>query len=188
MRALVGFTRLSAPERDDLQPVRRVSLTRGNTEWVPAVEQRGEGIFLQLREDMVAGWASAVAGHEHIERLRSAYRQWALDREQTQHVGFPIARFTLMHTLSHMLIRQVALECGYSSASLRERIYLGTPEAPTAGVLLSTAASDSEGTLGGLRFVRNRMGYYIDQSEFIEPQPGPSGSADGCITAWSWRS
>ena len=49
-----------------------------------------------------------------------------------------------------MLIRQVALECGYSSASLRERMYLGTPEQPTAGVLLSTAASDSEGTLGGL--------------------------------------
>jgi hypothetical protein len=43
-----------------------------------------------------------------------------------------------------------ALECGYSSASLRERIYLGTTAAPTAGVLLSTAASDSEGTLGGL--------------------------------------
>jgi hypothetical protein len=150
VRALVGFTRLSAPERDDLQPVRRVSLTRGSTEWVPAVEQRGEGIFLQLREDMVAGWASAVAGHEHIERLRSAYRQWALDREQTPHANFPIARFTLMHTLSHILIRQVALECGYSSASLRERIYLGTPEAPTAGLLLSTAASDSEGTLGGL--------------------------------------
>ena len=49
-----------------------------------------------------------------------------------------------------MLIRQVALECGYSSASLRERVYIGTPRTPTAGVLLSTAASDSEGTLGGL--------------------------------------
>jgi Domain of unknown function (DUF1998) len=49
-----------------------------------------------------------------------------------------------------MLIRQVALECGYSSASLRERLYLGTQEASTAGVLLSTAASDSECTLGGL--------------------------------------
>ena len=47
-------------------------------------------------------------------------------------------------------MRQVALECGYSSASLRERIYLGTPSSPAAGVLISTAASDSEGTLGGL--------------------------------------
>ncbi len=56
----------------------------------------------------------------------------------------------LLHTLSHLLIRQVSLECGYSSASLRERLYIGQPGARTAGVLLSTAASDSEGTLGGL--------------------------------------
>jgi hypothetical protein len=150
VRALLGFTRLAAPERDDLQPVRHVSLTRGPTEWVPATEQRGEGIFLELKESAVASWAASVAGHPHIEALRSAYQQWAEDRDQTPRSSFPIARFTLIHTLSHMLMRQVALECGYSSASLRERIYIGTPQAPTAGVLLSTAASDSEGTLGGL--------------------------------------
>jgi hypothetical protein len=45
-----------------------------------------------------------------------------------------------------------------------------------------------EGTLGGLRFVRNRMGYYLDHADFIEPQPGPCGTADGRITTWSWRS
>jgi hypothetical protein len=150
VRALVGFTRLGAPERDDLQPVRLVPLSRGAAEWIPAVEQRGEGIFLQLREDAVAAWAEAAAVHPHIEALRGAYQRWAADRDQVPRPGFPIARFTLIHTLSHMLIRQVALECGYSSASLRERIYLGTPDAPAAGLLLSTAASDSEGTLGGL--------------------------------------
>ena len=150
VRALLGFTRLSAPERDELRPVRRIPLARGPAEWVPAVEQRGEGIFLELREQHVARWASSVAEHEHITALGRAYRQWALDRDQTPSAGFPIARFLLIHTLSHMLMRQVALECGYSSASLRERIYLGTPSSPAAGVLISTAASDSEGTLGGL--------------------------------------
>ena len=45
-----------------------------------------------------------------------------------------------------------------------------------------------EGTLGGLRFVRNRMGYYVDYADFIEPRPGPSGSDDGRVTGWSWRS
>ncbi|MGH3169621.1 MAG: DrmB family protein, partial [Trebonia sp.] len=150
VRALVGFTRLSAPERDELRPVRQIPLARIPAEWVPAVEQRGEGIFLELREDRVARWASSVATREHITALERAYRQWAADRDQTPAAGFPIARFLLIHTLSHMLMRQVALECGYSSASLRERIYLGTPSAPAAGVLISTAASDSEGTLGGL--------------------------------------
>jgi Domain of unknown function (DUF1998) len=150
VRALLGFTRLSAPERDDLRPGSRIALSRGAAEWVPAVEQRGEGIFLELREAAVAAWVSSVSSHEHITALGAAYRQWALDRDQTPAAGFPIARFTLIHTLSHLLMRQVALECGYSSASLRERIYLGSALSPSAGLLLSTAASDSEGTLGGL--------------------------------------
>jgi hypothetical protein len=45
-----------------------------------------------------------------------------------------------------------------------------------------------EGTFGGLRFVRNQMGYHVDQADFIEPGPDASGSRDGRIMAWSWRS
>ncbi len=177
VRALLGFTRLSAPERDELRPVRRIPLARGPTEWVPAVEQRGEGIFLELREQHVAQWASSVAEHEHITALGRAYRQWALDRDQTPAAGFPIARFLLIHTLSHMLMRQVALECGYSSASLRERIYLGTPLSPAAGVLISTAASDSEGTLGGLvalgerRYLERILRQALDDASHCSSDP-----------------
>jgi hypothetical protein len=50
-------------------------------------------------------------------------------------------------------MRQLCLECGYTAASIRERIYSREPElegGPMAGVLLYTAAPDSEGTLGGL--------------------------------------
>ncbi len=48
-----------------------------------------------------------------------------------------------------------------------------------------------DGTLGGLRFVRNRMGQYLDPGDFIqpgEPREGDSGSGDGCIMAWTWKS
>lgn len=57
-----------------------------------------------------------------------------------------------MHTFSHALIRQLAIECGYSSASITERIYSQNPVDgdPMAGVLIYTSAADSEGTLGGL--------------------------------------
>jgi hypothetical protein len=150
VRALVGFTRLAAPERGDLEPVSRVPLSRSAPQWVPAVEQRGEGIFLQLREDAVAAWSARTAGHPRIAALEAAHRRWAHNTARTPNPLFPHARLTLIHTLSHMLIRQVSLECGYSSASIRERLYIGKPGEPTAGVLLSTAASDSEGTLGGL--------------------------------------
>jgi hypothetical protein len=163
VRALVGFTRINSPGREELQPAKRVRLSRGNPEWVPAVEQRGEGIFLQLREDHVAPWVAQVEQHEHIQRLRQAYRQWRFDRAMPPEEGFPIARNLLIHTLSHLLMRQMALECGYSSASLRERLYLGTPSAPAAGVLISTAASDSEGTLGGLVALgtKDHLGYLL---------------------------
>ncbi len=82
--------------------------------------------------------------------LGGAFKRWSANRERPVDNNFPIARFVLLHTLSHMLIRQVALECGYSASSIRERLYVGTPEEPATGILLSTAASDSEGTLGGL--------------------------------------
>ena len=56
-----------------------------------------------------------------------------------------------MHTIAHLLIRELALECGYNAASIRERIYGDTSsENKQAGILIYTAAADSDGTLGGL--------------------------------------
>lgn len=150
VQALVGFTRIAPPERRELAPTNRIGLSRSPEQWVPAVEQRGEGIFLELHEDAVADWAEQVREHPRIDALRAAYRRWAVNRDQQVIPTFPVPRYLLVHTLSHLLIRQVSLECGYSSASIRERLYVGSPRQPAAGVLLSTAASDSEGTLGGL--------------------------------------
>ena len=57
----------------------------------------------------------------------------------------------MLHTLSHLLIRELALECGYNAASIRERIYADTEgDQQQAGILIYTAAADSDGTLGGL--------------------------------------
>lgn len=147
---MVGFTRIEAPARGDASPALSVGLASGRVPWVPAVERRGEGIFLQLREDRVTAWASSVGQHPHVQALTASYGRWRGNRDLPPDLQFPVARYLLLHTLSHLLLRQVALECGYSSASIRERLYVGTPNKPTAGLLLSTAASDSEGTLGGL--------------------------------------
>jgi hypothetical protein len=46
----------------------------------------------------------------------------------------------------------------------------------------------TETTLGGLRFVRNRMGYYADHADFIQPRVGAEGGCDAPITEWTWRS
>jgi len=61
------------------------------------------------------------------------------------------SRFLLVHTLAHIVINQLVFECGYSTASLRERLYVSDDsDAPMAGVLIYTSSGDSEGTLGGL--------------------------------------
>ena len=109
VRALLGFTRILAPERHSLQPTGTLPLSLGSTQWVPAVDQRGEGLFLELREDSVSAWEKDVAGHPHIEALARAYQRWSTNRSRDPDVGFPIPRYLLIHTLSHLLIREIAL-------------------------------------------------------------------------------
>ena len=59
-------------------------------------------------------------------------------------------RYVLLHSLAHALIRRLCLHAGYSSSALRERIYSASGAQPMAGLLIYTASSDSEGSLGGL--------------------------------------
>ena len=122
-------------------------LPNGNQKWLPAAEVRGEGIFLQLDEATVQAWEQRPAVVQRTEALRLAH---SLDKRGE----FPGARFYLLHTLSHLLLTAISLECGYAASSIRERIYSqasGQPGLPAmAALLLGTGTTGSEGTLGGL--------------------------------------
>ena len=156
VQAFTGFTRIDAPDPLDREAVPRAPISRERPTWVPASEVRGEGIFLRLHEDLVAHWEDRVLTSRPIRLQRDAYRRFRENRNPGRNPhfdsekGWPGPRYMLLHTLSHLLIRRIAMECGYSSASLAERIYAGTEDDPQAGILLYTAAPDSEGTLGGL--------------------------------------
>lgn len=157
--ALCGFTRIDGPDSgvvDDLEAgVRMAPLSRHPLDWLPAAEVRGEGIFVRLEEADVQAWLEQVAGSNQLESLREAHQHWRRQRGHTDlTAGWPGERYVLVHTLSHALIHELALECGYSAAAIRERIYAREPDSEgqgaMAGVLLYTSAPDSEGTLGGL--------------------------------------
>jgi hypothetical protein len=159
VRALLGFTRLDPPagEEWDFQTRgdrRTVPLTRSPPTWVPASEVRGEGIFLRLREDAVAQWLEQVVIAQRSMAFLASHIAWRNARGLRPPDGAnPGLRFVLLHTLAHVLMRQLSMECGYSAASLRERIYSRDPDqegGPMAGILIYTATPDSEGTLGGL--------------------------------------
>ena len=120
------------------------------TNWYPAYEVRGEGIFVEFDDQMIEQW---VSNNTDVTRranvLNDNYSITYLS-EISQRIITP--KFLLLHTLAHLLIRQLSFECGYSAASLRERIYCGTEDDGyiMAGILIYTASGDSEGTLGGL--------------------------------------
>ncbi|MFJ4639098.1 DrmB family protein [Streptomyces hygroscopicus] len=166
--ALTGFTRIDAPEwipqDDDLTTVKAAPLTREPTTWVPCAELRGEGVFLAWREDRIATWEKRSDVIAREQTLKAAHRAWSLSRGIEPQ--WPGIRYVLLHTFAHVLIRQFALECGYGASGIAERVYARSGKRPMAGVLLYTAAPDSEGTLGGLVSLghRDRLGPVIAQA------------------------
>lgn len=153
VNALLGYTRVEAPEEsgdpDERPPM--AALARTRPDWVPASEVHGEGIFIRFNESMLAAWEKRSAVHARSQMIEAGHRGWRNSRELNPDEGYPGIRYVMLHTFAHLLIRELALECGYNAASIRERIYAKSSEdASMAGVLLYTAAADSDGTLGGL--------------------------------------
>ena len=152
VQALCGFTRIDGP--NEAEAARIAPIWDAPQTWLPAAEVRGEGILITLPDPRIEQWESAYEDSDRYRDLQQATRNWRVRRGLDPNEGAPTARFVLLHTVSHLLMRQVALECGYSAASIRERLYCreaGDAEGPPmAGILLYTAAPDSEGTLGGL--------------------------------------
>ncbi|OKH33163.1 hypothetical protein NIES2119_24195 [[Phormidium ambiguum] IAM M-71] len=175
VRALVGFTRIESPgdyaETGELPEEYWASLSRSVPKWVPASEVRGEGIFIQFREQAIQHWLSSTPRLKtYDQQSLEAHRLWRRARSlEPLDANYPGVRYILLHSFAHALMRQLAIECGYTAASLRERIYSKYPNednGPMAGVLLYTAAPDSEGTLGGLVSLGepNTLGRHIDQA------------------------
>lgn len=158
VRAMVGFTRLDAvgelTDPDLSIQIAPAPLSRHPSTWVPAAEVRGEGLFIQFNEVKILEWLARPAVQRRGDAFFESHKKWRAARyiEQPED-GFPGMRYVLLHTFAHALMRQLALECGYAVASIRERIYARPPESeggPMAGLLIYTSAPDSEGTLGGL--------------------------------------
>jgi hypothetical protein len=155
-RVLTGFSRLSPKETSDdyreLMTSRQSLLWRElpppNQRWLPAVKVYGEGIFLEFDEKRLRAWEQSLNVQDRVRPL--------VERNEDQSVGFGrlgeiTPRFVLIHTFAHLLMTQLTFTSGYSAASLRERLFVSSdPETSMAGVLIYTAAGDSEGTLGGL--------------------------------------
>jgi hypothetical protein len=152
--AQIGFTRLE-PVSPDLQGEYDLGVKTAalglTTNWLPACEMRGEGVFFELDERAVRAWEEREPVKERGKELLAGYDEWAKSIDKP--APFPGVRFYMLHSLSHLLISAISLECGYAASAIRERIYCGPSgrdPTPMAAILLSTGTTGTEGTLGGL--------------------------------------
>lgn len=145
-RAFVGFGRLVS--QGIAKPTWGLINRSGQPgDWLPASIVRGEGIYLRLNYSKIAEW---LVVHEELHRSRLTEMGNVAAEHVERDGGKDSVRFVLLHTLAHCLIRELVYQCGYGSAALRERIYFSHGNDPMYGILIYTAAGDSEGTMGGL--------------------------------------
>lgn len=166
---IYGFTRLEpAPtalesELDDITLATEGAPLSRSSDWYPATEQFGEGIFVRLNSQTIADWQTRDAVRERIDQLRVGERLDARRRSRDpEHLG---PAYWALHTLSHAFMAELALDCGYPLASLKERIYASkTGENPRHGLLIYTATSGGQGTLGGLSHMASRTPMLLERA------------------------
>lgn len=152
VQALIGFSRIKPADHSELpeHQVNVVSVKDNNTDWYPGYEVRGEGIFIEFDSEAINKWRTENEDIQHrVNILNDNYRKSFIGKNSPREVT---AKYVLLHTISHLLIKQLSFECGYSIASLRERIYSSelAEGKEMSGIFIYTASGDSEGTMGGL--------------------------------------
>lgn len=152
VQALVGFSRLKPVDANigDNSSAYVVPVKQQDTNWYPAYEVRGEGIFIEFDENAISEWQKNNPEIQHrVDVLNENYRKSFIGQSKPRKIT---AKFLLLHTISHALIKQLSFECGYSIASLKERLYCSEAAEgkQMSGIFIYTASGDSEGTMGGL--------------------------------------
>lgn len=153
VRVLKGFTRVEPLDRniDSKNSKKIVDVKPEKDRWYPAYDVRGEGIFIEFDNDAIKAWKKCYPNViERATGLNSKFHKSFFGRNSKKNIT---SKFILLHTISHLLIKEISFSCGYNIASLQERIYCSdksTDGVDMQGILIYTAGGDSEGTLGGL--------------------------------------
>lgn len=170
---LYGVTRFEAPptgadaELEDIQLAVRGAPIGQDTDWLPAVEQFGEGVFLRISEAAMGDWLSRNSVDEQIATLEQGHGTHRTKYQGMADKEFPGGPYYLLHSLAHALMIEIALDCGYPQSALKERIYAipaGDGRPARYGILLYTAATGAQGTLGGLVGTAPRIATLYDNA------------------------
>ncbi len=132
-----GYRRLGGPDTKLVD----VAFAEGGDRWYPGIELLGEGVFLELAGD------DAEAMSPHFPFTGPDADIW-LTLWQAEQIDELHPVYVWWHTLAHRLLNALAVDSGYASASIRERIFFDAPN--RGGILLYTVQPGGDGTLGGM--------------------------------------
>lgn len=147
--ALAGFKRLTTVQEDGsykFQPNYNQMYHKNipdEQKWLPAYSVFGEGIFIEFDLEEILKWEEQPSIQQYFAKYLDRIKN--MTHFMPEMIEHP--RNLMMHTLSHLLIDEIAKTSGYSMASIRERLYVDKDQ---AGLLIYTSAGDIEGTFGGL--------------------------------------
>lgn len=168
--ALIGFTRfeptLTGIDGELEGDAESLSIQRAaldlETTWLPAIENKGEGVFIGFKPEAIQAWIQHPQVQERGQELVRGFQKWRSHKKlkEDQH-PFPGLPYIMLHSLSHLLITSIALDCGYSASAIKERVYA---DKAGYGILLYTGTTGSEGTLGGIIEVGKRIEFYLEQA------------------------
>ncbi len=134
-------------------------------EWLPAAEQLGEGVFLRFSASAIRDWLARPAVHARGDLLLRGWERWAANQPFGDKLHFPRLAYYALHGFSHALMNEIALDCGYPATALKERLYaIVDDDGERFGLLLYTASTGAQGTLGGLIAVLPRLGAIIERA------------------------
>lgn len=168
---LYGFTRFDAAptaidgDLEELTVSVEGAALASELSWLPAVEQRGEGVFLRFDPAAMEAWAALSAVADRIDVLYRGWERWRDRQAYPDRLRFPGAAYYALHAFSHALMNEIALDCGYPATALKERLYaLDDGTTRRFGLLLYTATAGAQGTLGGLVAALPRLGAIAERA------------------------
>lgn len=149
-----GYTRQEPYDKDDFLQigtplkVQYTSSKANTTEILPAIESFGEGVFIEFDQKALENWYSKnqVQIDKRVKTIIDNRSKNEIQNNKSFKSNYHNAKFILIHTFSHLLIKEFEFLCGYPATSLSERLYVDTD---MQGLLIYTIAG-SEGSYGGL--------------------------------------
>jgi hypothetical protein len=168
---LYGFTRFEAAptaidgDLEELYLAVEGAALAAELDWLPAVEQLGEGVFLRFDENVLRAWSTRPPVSARHDALERGWQRWRIEQPYADRLRFPGLAYYAIHGFAHALMNEIALDCGYPATSLKERLYAMTDETGDRfGLLLYTATTGAQGTLGGLLAALPRLGAIAERA------------------------